>query len=66
MIFFLSTVFFSSKYFAINKMETKKNLFVTEGKITYENRNDIGLEIFLSVPQCCVCLVLEWGEGRTD
>jgi hypothetical protein len=47
-------------------METKKNLFVTEGKITYENRNDIGLEIFLSVPQCCVCLVLEWGEGRTD
>ncbi len=66
--FFFFQQFFSFKIFCCQQNrganKTWKNCFETEGRMRYDNWYDDGLDIFLSVHQCCVCLVLEWGQGK--
>jgi hypothetical protein len=66
--FFFFQQFFPFKIFCCQQNrdanKTWKNCFETEERIRYDNRYDDGLEIFLRVHQCCVCLVLEWGQGK--
>ncbi len=62
-VFFLSAV---QNILLSTKLRRKnmKKLIETEGRMRYDNWYDDRLEIFLSVHQWCVCLVLEWGQGK--